>query len=229
MSARPWSGRLALGGGGLKKGSLARVAGEQPPVEADGEGVIWKLVHEHGTPEVVRPFAGGRELQLEPLEGDGAVVAHGTFVLAREHEAEVDTEHPQEGAAGLGRLDRKAPVEVGDERGGEEEISRRVVGDASHAELLRQAALERAEVAFTASPGLGRAGPNVADAECLEGPRDLRVIRVVGWPAGGGGPAEVAAAVGVELGGPPIVSQERVEGMERRGGPLLRPQARVKH
>src|SRR4029450_5743105 len=72
-----------------------------------------------------------------------------------------------------------------------------------------------------------RAGTDVPDAEGLEGAGHLGVVGVVGGPAGSGRAAEVAAAVGVELGEAARVAEHVVEGVERGRRALLRPEAGV--
>src|SRR5438876_1539341 len=191
MSARPWSGRLALGGGRLEESPLAVVAGQEPALVADGQGIVRKLVDEDRTADVVGAVASGWQLKHEPLEAHSAVVTHGALMLTREHEAQIHGDEADERALGLRGLHREAAVEVGDERRGEIRVGRSVVRDPGDAELLGKAALERPEVPLTATAGFRRAGADVPDAEGLEGTGNLRVVGVVGRPARGGRAAEV--------------------------------------
>src|SRR4029450_5262426 len=89
MSARSSSRCLALGGVGLEERALARVPRQQPALVADPEGIVRELMDEHGTADVVRAVPAGGQLEQEPLEAHGTVVAHRALVLAGEHEAEI--------------------------------------------------------------------------------------------------------------------------------------------
>src|SRR2546425_429924 len=154
MSARPWSGRLALGGGRLEESPLAVVAGQEPALVADGQGIVRKLVDEDRTADVVGAVASGWQLKHEPLEAHSAVVTHGALMLTREHEAQIHGDEADERALGLRGLHREAAVEVGGERRGEIRVGRRGVRDPGGAELLGGPALERAGGPLTAAVGV---------------------------------------------------------------------------
>src|SRR2546425_12559225 len=168
MSARSWSGRLALGGGGFEQHALAVVASEQPALVADAEGRVRELVNEDGTAHVVQPRLRPGELERDRAEGHAAVVADDPLMLAGEHEAELEAHELEEGAARLRRGDGEAAIEVRDEGRLQVRVGDRVVGDAGDAQLLREAPLEGPEGALTAAARLGGAGKDVADAEGLE-------------------------------------------------------------
>src|SRR5713101_7609089 len=145
MSARSWSGRLALGGGGFEQRTLAVVAGEQPALVADAESRVRELVHEDGTAHVVQPRLRPGELERDRTEGHGAVVADDPLMLGGEHEAELEAHELEKDTARLRRRDGEPAIEVREEGRLEVGVGDRVVGDAGEAELLRQAALERPE------------------------------------------------------------------------------------
>src|SRR5690349_18223626 len=128
MSARPRSGRLALGGGRVDERALAGVASQELPLVADPQGLVRELVNEDGTADVVRTVPGRWELKHEPREAHGAVVADGALMLTGKEEAEVHADELDERALGLRGLHGEAAVEVGDERGGEIRVGRGVVG-----------------------------------------------------------------------------------------------------
>src|SRR6266849_8253828 len=170
MSARSWSGRLALGGGGFEQRALAVVAGEQPALVGDAEGRVRELVNEDGTAHVVQPRLRPGELEGDRPEGHGAVVADDPLMLGGEHEAEFEAHEFEEGAAWLRRRDGEAAIEVRDEGRLQVGVGGRVVRDAGEAELLGEATLECPEGPLTTAARLGGAGEDVADAEGLEGP-----------------------------------------------------------
>src|SRR2546427_9863601 len=158
MSARSWSGRLALGGGGFEQRALAVVAGEQPALVGEAEGRGRDLVAGDGAARVVQPRLRSGELERDRPEGHGAVVADDPLMLGGEYEAEVEAHELEEGAAWLRRRDGEAAIEVRDEGRLQVGVGARVVGDAGEAELLREATLECPEGPLTAAARLGGAG-----------------------------------------------------------------------
>src|SRR5438034_520486 len=114
MSARSWSGRLALGGGGFEQGALAFVPGEQPALVTDAEGNIRERVNEDGTAHVVQPLLRARERQGKGAEAHCAVVADDPFMLGREDQTKIETHELEEGAARMRRRDGETAIEVGD-------------------------------------------------------------------------------------------------------------------
>src|SRR5438876_5009391 len=184
MSARPWSGRLALGGGRLEESPLAVVAGQEPALVADGQGIVRELVDEDRTADVVGAVASGWQLKHEPLEAHSAVVTHGALMLTREHEAQIHGDEADERALGLRGLHREAAVEVGDERRGEIRVGRSVVRDPGDAELLGKAALELPKFRSLRPRAFG------VRARMCRMPRALRArATCVSWASSGGPPA----------------------------------------
>jgi hypothetical protein len=75
-------------------------------------------------------------------------------MFARQHQLQLDPCQLDEGAFGLGGLDRKAAIEVGDEVLLEIAVGSAVICYAAMPKLLRQSALEGAEGALAAAAGL---------------------------------------------------------------------------
>src|SRR5690606_7642099 len=121
-----------------------------------------------GTSGVVDAALAGRQLKLDVLERDGVVGGHDAVVLLGEDEVEVESSDGQESALGLGRRDGEAAVEVLDELALEVKVGRVVVANASEAQLLGEAALERAERPLAPSASLRRTSEDLADPHRLQ-------------------------------------------------------------
>src|SRR5262249_60699673 len=83
------------------------------------------------------------------------------------------------------------------------------------------------EGALGASAGFGRGGEDMPDAEGVQRALHLGVVDQVRCAVGGHGAAEVAAAVGIELGEAPIAREHVVESVKRGRRILLRPELGV--
>jgi hypothetical protein len=103
----------------------------------------------------MQALAGRRQLQDEVFEGNGVVVAHHPFILARQHQLQFDARQLDESAFGLGRFDGEAAVEVWDELSLEIVIGGGVILNALMPEFLWQTSLDGAEGALATAPGLG--------------------------------------------------------------------------
>src|SRR6201987_2367687 len=174
----------------------------------------------YGTAYEVDPVAGGWQLENQVFEGNGVVVADNPLVLARQHQLQLDARQFDEGAFRLGRFNREAAIEVGDELLLQVAVGRAIIGNALMPELLWQAPLDGAEGTLAAAAGLRRTGQDLLDPECAQGLAPLAVLFLVHF-AGRSALAEVAAAVGVELTETAVVAQHRFQRGEGRSGALL--------
>jgi hypothetical protein len=74
--------------------------------------------------------------QNHVFESDGIIVAHDAFMLARQHQFQLDARQFDERAFRLRGRDREAPIEIGDEMLFEVAIGRRIIGDRVMPEFL---------------------------------------------------------------------------------------------
>jgi len=111
-------------------------------------------MHRHRAAYEMDPLAARGQLENQVFESDGVVVAHDPLVLARQHQLQLDARQFDERAFGLGRLDREAPIEVGDEVLLEIAVSGVVIGNAIMPEFLRQPPLDGAEGRLAAAASL---------------------------------------------------------------------------
>ena len=100
--------------------------------------------------------------------------------------------------------------------------------DPRQRQFLDEAVLEGAEGALGAAARLGRIGGDVLDAELVEGAADLGVLILGDLAACLGGVEVVAAAVGIEAAGQPLVGEHLLQRAEGgRGAFLLDQEGRI--
>ena len=124
------------------------------------------------------------QLQGEVVQGDHIVFAHGALVLLAEDGVEVHAVQGHEGARGVGGGPRELLVVVGEKALHQVGIGGGERGDAREVQLVDEAPLHRAVEALAAAAGLRGIGPDVLDAEAVEGPADLRAVGAINGAAG---------------------------------------------
>ena len=148
------TGGALLIGAGVEWCAGGIIAGEQTALIADAQSAVGELVDGYWAAYEMDAVAGGGQLQDQIFEGDRVVVADGALMFARQYQLQLDSRQFDELAFGLGRLDREAAIEVGDEVLLEIAIGRRVIGNAVMPEFLRQPSLDGAEGTLAAAAGL---------------------------------------------------------------------------
>src|SRR5205814_2297210 len=96
------------------------------------------------------------ELEDDPVEHDGVVAGDDARVLVTQDLLEIDPPERDEGGDGSGRWVGELGVDVGQEALAQVPVGGGDRGDAGHAQLVDEPALQRAVHALTAAAGLGR-------------------------------------------------------------------------
>jgi len=131
-----------------------------------------------------QPGAGGParllgQLEPDPVEDDGVVLAHRPRLFLAEDRLEIHRAEGHEGAGGFARRVRKGRVVVPNEAIAQIPVGAGDGGDRGDAQLVDEAILERAVEALDAAACLGRVGGDVLDAEPREGAADLGELLTV--------------------------------------------------
>src|SRR5574338_9224 len=146
----------------------------------------------------VRTQRTGLDLQTQLAEDDGVVVADDALLLMAQDLDQIAACPRHEGAAGLGRRHREAPVVHRQVDLAEKPVGRLDRRDAGVGKLLHQAILQGPEHPLGAAARLRRIGGNVADAELRQRAADLGEPALVDRLASLGGMEVMAAAIAVE-------------------------------
>src|SRR2546425_12563666 len=113
------------------------------------------------------------DLERHAGSRDDSVASHDALLLDAEDLIEIGAGEGHEGGGGIGRRPGEFGVEAGEEAVAEIAIGRGNGGDAGQAELVHEAALQRAIGALAASAGLRRIAEDVFDAQAGEGATHL--------------------------------------------------------
>ena len=194
-------------------------------MEAHAESPVQELVNQDRAPGEADAVLGCRELQLEPEEDEGVVVADGALVLRGEQQLEVDPGERGEGPLGVEGLHREALVEAWDEGRVEVGVGGLVGLDSGETQFLGEPPLDGSEGPLATPACLRRPRQDVADAERREDASHLPVLLLVRIFPGLARPAEVAAPIRVELAEAPEAYQHVFQRHQRRQGALLLDEA----
>jgi hypothetical protein len=136
-------------------GAQVIVTSKQAALITHGQRAVGELMDDYRAAYEMQALAGRRQLQDEVFEGNGVVVAHHPFILARQHQLQFDARQLDEGAFGLRRFDGEAAVEVWDEVLLQIVVGGCVIVNALMSEFLWQSSLNGAEGPFAAAARLG--------------------------------------------------------------------------
>ena len=170
----------------FEQGSFLVVSRQASRSVEDGEISVRVLEDLDAGLDEVSPVALFGDLQDASLVSDGVVVLDLALLLDGEDVAQRPADIVEEGRALFGGGDGELSSECGQEGPGDMAVGLFDGGDAGQAQLLGETPLQGGEEALDASPGLGRVGRNVLDAELAERPSDLRGSCPQTWCKSGG-------------------------------------------